>query len=560
MLDKESDAAVKRVLEDWRKSGKIRQFWRGDASLWTGTDEAKWLGWLSAPSDSTAQIQEIGALASDLRKEGITSAVLLGMGGSSLGAEVFARVFGPQAGWPVLHILDSTDPAAIRDVEASVNLTRTVFIVSSKSGTTLEPNILMDYFMHRLAAANVADPARHFVAITDPGSDLVRAADAHGFRKVFLGNPEIGGRYSVLSVFGLAPAAIAGVNVAKLLQSTAKMVNSCGRHVPPEQNPGVQLGAALGTLARAGRDKVTIITSPTIASFGAWLEQLIAESTGKEGKGLIPVDAEPLAAPDVYGRDRIFVYLRLDQAFDSNQESAVAALEKSGHPVLRIAIADDYDIGQEFFRWEIATAVAGSVIGINPFNQPDVEASKVKTRALMNAPAGSMKSEAPVFRSNGFSVFAGQKSTSAQSGANSLSGLLSQFFAGAQPGDYCAILAYLNATQNVTKSVQEIRRAVLDRKHIATCAGIGPRFLHSTGQAYKGGPNTGLFLQITSDHEPDLEVPEHPYTFGQVIDATARGDFEVLIERGRRALRVHLGQDTETGLRKLEQAISEALG
>ena len=559
-VDKDTGASVQRVLDEWRQSGKIRRLWRGDASLWTGSDEGKWMGWLHAPDDSKAQIQELVALASDLQKDEFRSAVLLGMGGSSLGAEVFARVFGPQPGRPVLHILDSTDPGAIRDVEASIDLSRTVFIVSSKSGTTLEPNILMDYFMHRLATVNVADPRSHFVAISDPGSELTRVATVRGFRKVFLGNPEIGGRYSVLSVFGLAPAAIAGVDVAKLLQSTAKMVKSCGRHVPPEQNPGVLLGAALGTLAKAGRDKVTIIASRKIASFGAWLEQLLAESTGKDGRGLIPVDAEPLAAPEAYGRDRIFVYLRLDKTFDRDQDRAVAALEKSGQPVLRIAIAEEFDIGQEFFRWEIATAVAGSVIGINPFNQPDVEASKVKTRALMNAPTGSAREENPVFKSNGISIFADARAASAQSGANSLSSVLNQFFAGARLGDYCAILTYLNPTKNVTEVVQEIRRAILDRKHIATCAGIGPRFLHSTGQAYKGGPNTGMFLQITSDHEPDLEVPEHSYSFGKVIDATARGDFEVLIERGRRALRVHLEQDTETGLRKLERAISEALG
>ena len=556
-FDQESGAAVQRVLDEWRQSVKIRRLWRGDASLWTGSDEGKWLGWLHVPDDSKAQLQEIGALASDLKKEAITAAVLLGMGGSSLGAEVFTKVFGPQTGWPVLHILDSTDPAAIRDVESCIDISRTVFIVSSKSGTTLEPNILMDYFWHRLEALNVANPGAHFLAISDPGSELTRVASERSFRKLFLGIPEIGGRYSVLSVFGLAPAAIAGVDVAKLLQSTARMVRSCGPDVPPEQNSGVLLGAALGTLAKAGRDKVTIIASPDIASFGAWLEQLLAESTGKDGKGLIPVDAEPIAAPDAYGRDRIFVYLRLDQAFDRNQDSAVVALENAGQPVLRIAIAGDYDIGQEFFRWEIATAVAGSVIGINPFNQPDVEASKIKTRALMNA-GTSAKAETPVFKSNGISVFAGQTTVSV--GANSLSGVLNQFFAAARPGEYCAILAYLNPRQNIIDLVQEMRRTIRDRKHIATCAGIGPRFLHSTGQAYKGGPNTGVFLQITSDHEPDLEVPEHSYSFGKVIDATARGDFEVLIERGRRALRVHLGQDTEAGLRKLEQAISEALG
>jgi transaldolase / glucose-6-phosphate isomerase len=561
-LDKDTGAAVEATRSEWRKSGKVRRLWRADAALWTGTDEGKWLGWLTAVDDSTKQLQEINAVADELRKEGITSAVLLGMGGSSLGAEVFAKTFGRQKGWPTLHVLDSTDPRAIMALENSIDLARTVFIVSSKSGTTLEPNILMDYFWSRAGAVRQGKAASQFIAITDPGSELARTAQSRGFRHLFLGNPEIGGRYSVLSVFGLVPAAIAGVDVAKLLKSSAKMVRSCGPHVPAEQNPGVLPGTALGRLVRSGHDKVTLIASPKLASIGAWLEQLLAESTGKEGKGIIPVDAEPAGVPDVYGRDRIFVYLRLDREFDAGEDSAIEALEKAGHPVLQIAIEESYNIGQEFFRWEIATAVAGSIIGINPFNQPDVEASKVKTRALMQARPNGSSSEPPLFQDDGIKLFASGRvgPILSAAGHNSFSGILKALFATARPGDYCALLAYLNPVKQVVDALQQVRRTIRDRERIATCAGIGPRFLHSTGQAYKGGPNTGIFLQITSDHAQDLPIPGHSYSFGKVLDATARGDFEVLNERERRVLHVHVGGDAAAGLNRLEQAISEALG
>ncbi len=558
-LDKAAAEAVQNTLQEWSKQGNIRRLWSGDASLWTGTDENKWLGWLEAVDDTRAQAKEICALAASLQKDSISNAVLVGMGGSSLGAEVFARTFGGRSQWPALHVLDSTHPEAIRAVEGKIDLTRSVFIVSSKSGSTLEPNILMDYFWDRVEKAKKGSAASRFIAITDPGSQLERVAKERRFRQVFLGNPAIGGRYSVLSVFGIVPAAISGVDVAGFLDSAAKMVRSCDRHVPPDQNPGVLLGAALGTLARSGRDKVTIIASPRIADFGAWLEQLLAESTGKQGKGLIPVDSEPLGSPSSYGDDRVFAYLRLDREFDAHQDDAVAALEKAGQPVLRCAIGDPHDIGQEFFRWEMATAVAGAVIEINPFNQPDVEASKVKTRALMKDGAKAAQ-EAKLFADDGIKLYAGGQITGdLDARGKSLSGVLKQFFAAAKPGDYCALVAYLNPDAAVTDALQQIRLKIRDRKKIATCAEIGPRFLHSTGQAYKGGPNTGIFLQITSDYEPDLQVPGQSYTFGKVIEATARGDFEVLNERGRRALHVHLAGDGESELKKLEQAISDAL-
>ena len=559
-LDKAAAEGVQNTLQEWTRAGNIRRLWSKDATLWTGTDEDKWLGWLQAIDDSRAQVPEINALAASLQKEAIRNAVLLGMGGSSLGAEVFARTFGARKQWPALHVLDSTHPEAIRTVERKVDLTHTVFIVSSKSGTTLEPNILMDYFWDRVEKEKKGSAASRFIAITDPGSQLERIAKERHFRHVFQGNPAIGGRYSVLSVFGLVPAAISGVDAARFIESAARMLRSCDRHVPPEQNPGVLLGVALGTLAKSGRDKVTIVASPRIADFGAWLEQVLAESTGKQGKGLIPVDAEPLGSPSSYGHDRVFAYLRLDGEFDAHQDDAVAALEKAGQPVLRFAIADPNDTGQEFFRWEMATAIAGAVIGINPFNQPDVEASKVKTRALMKDGAKAA-TEAALFSDNGIKLYAGaQTSSMLKTRGNSLSGVLKQFFAATKPGDYCALLAYLNPASNVGHALQQIRSKIRNSKKIATCAEIGPRFLHSTGQAYKGGPNTGVFLQITSDYEPDLPVPGQSYSFGKVIEATARGDFEVLNERGRRALHVHLAGDGASGLTKLEQAISDALG
>ena len=558
-LDKAAAGAVQNTLDEWQKAGNIRRLWNKDPSLWTGTDEGKWLGWLQAVSDSRAQAQEINALAASLQKESISNAVLLGMGGSSLGAEVFARTFGARPEWPALHVLDSTHPETIRAVEGKIDLTRTVFIVSSKSGTTLEPNILMDYFWDRVEKVKKGSAATHFIAITDPGSQLERVAKERGFRHVFLGNPAIGGRYSVLSVFGIVPAAISGVDIVRFLDSAAKMVRSCDRHVPPEPNPGVSLGAALGTLAKSGHDKLTIIASPRIADFGAWLEQLIAESTGKQGKGLIPVDAEPLGSPDCYGRDRVFAYLRLDSEFDADQDDAVAALEKAGQPVLRFSIADPNDISQEFFRWEMATAIAGAVIGIDPFNQPDVETSKVKTRALMKDGADAAP-ETPLFADNGIKLYTGSQTAGMLNArGNSLSGVLKQFFSEIRPGDYCALLAYLNSNADVRQALQQIRHAIRDRKKVATCAEIGPRFLHSTGQAYKGGPNTGVFLQITSDYQPDLPVPGQSYSFGEVIQATARGDFEVLNERGRRSLHVHLAGNGASGLMQLEQAISDAL-
>ncbi|HVP10917.1 MAG TPA: bifunctional transaldolase/phosoglucose isomerase [Phycisphaerae bacterium] len=557
---------VAEVLEEWRRDDKVRRLWTRDASLWTGHDESSWLDWLGVAEDQRANHGRFRSIAEEAKGLGYRYAVLLGMGGSSLCPEVLARVFGRQSGCPEMLVLDSTDPAEIRAMEERIDLANTLFIVSSKSGTTLEPNIFKDYFLERVKQTVGAEKAgRHFVAITDPGSELEKAAEADGFRRIFHGVPGIGGRYSALSDFGLVPAAIMGLDVPRLLERTEEMVHACASCVPPAENPGVVLGATLGTLAREGRDKVTVVASPGIVDFGAWLEQLLAESTGKDGKGLIPVDREKLGPPEVYGQDRLFIYLRMENGADARQDAAMNALEQAGQPVVRIAATDPYQLGQGFFRWEIATAVAGAILGVNAFNQPDVEASKIETRKLTAAyeKTGSLPAETSILQEGDIRLFADEKNASElsqQAGSDrSLRGYLRAHLKRLQEGDYFALLAFIARNQPHEERLQAIRKEVLDNRHIATCMGFGPRFLHSTGQAYKGGPNTGVFLQITCDDAHDLPVPGRKFTFGVVKAAQARGDFQVLAERGRRALRVHLGPDVTAGLDALGDAVRQAL-
>jgi transaldolase/glucose-6-phosphate isomerase len=553
--------AIAASLETWRLDGNVRRLWAGDAGLWTRSDEAKWLGWLNIAQKQRERIGSLASLAEDIRQQSFSHILLLGMGGSSLGPEVLAETFARKDGPPLL-VLDSTDPAQVRTIESKIDPAQTLFIVSSKSGSTLEPNILKQYFFEGAKRAVGADKAgSRFIAITDPGSPLQRVAERDRFRRIAYGIPSIGGRYSVLSDFGMVPAAAMGLDVDRLLGATEIMVRSCNANVPPADNPGVVLGTILGVLAKTGRDKVTIVASPSIADFGAWLEQLLAESTGKQGKGLIPVDAEPLGPPDVYGMDRLFVYVRLSGEADMKQDDAVAALERAGHPIVRIAVTDRYQIGQEFFRWEFATAVAGSILGINPFDQPDVEASKDKTRKLTAAyeRSGKLPPETALLEKGGLTLFADGKNRKAFGKAGTLVEILAAHFARVQTGDYSALLAYVERNKRHLEALQDIRVLIRDRKRVATCLGFGPRFLHSTGQAYKGGPNTGVFLQITCDDPPDVQVPDQKYTFGVVIAAEARGDFEVLAERDRRVLRVHLGLHVAAGLTTLKDAVRQAL-
>jgi transaldolase/glucose-6-phosphate isomerase len=559
-------ASVKANLEDWRAGDKVRRLWKHDASLWTGTDEANWLGWLDITAEQIARGEKLRAAVADVKKENFTDILLLGMGGSSLCPDVLRVTFGKIAGFPQLHVLDSTDPAQVKAFENEVDLAKTIFIVSSKSGTTLEPNIFKQYFFERVKQTVGAEKAgSRFIAITDPGSKMQQVAEGDHFRHIFPGLPSIGGRYSALSNFGVVPAAIMGLDLSRFLSRTQEMVEACGAGVSADQNPGVVLGIILGTAARNGRDKVTLITSPGISSLGAWLEQLMAESTGKQGKGIVPIDREEIGPPEVYGNDRVFAYVRLETAPDKAQDAKVAALEQAGHPVVRIPLGDIYDLGQEFFRWEIATAVAGSVIGINAFNQPDVEASKIATRNLTNEyeKTGSLPAEKPVLEDDGIKLFTDPVNADALARAagsdKSLAGYLRAHLKRVGAGDYFALLAYIQMDEEHETLLQELRQALRDKKRVATCLEFGPRFLHSTGQAYKGGPNSGVFLQVTCDDAADLPVPGQTYTFGVVKAAQARGDFQVLAERGRRALRVHLGKDLASGLARLSAAFHQAL-
>jgi|HubBroStandDraft_1064217.scaffolds.fasta_scaffold00390_19 transaldolase/glucose-6-phosphate isomerase len=555
--------AVEAELDAWRAGGRIRRLWARDAGLWSGADEASWLGWLDIARRQREALPALAGLAVEAARH--RHILLLGMGGSSLGPAVLGQVFGVQGGHPRLHVLDSTDPAQILAVESRIDLAQTLFIVSSKSGTTLESAILRQYFFARARSVlGDSETAGRFVAVTDPGSPLQRQADGTGFARVFLGDPAIGGRYSVLSAFGLVPAAAMGIDVAGLLDATETMVRSCGPDVPPAANPGVELGVTLGIAALDGRDKVTLVAGPGLEDFGVWAEQLLAESTGKAGEALIPVAAEPIGSPDAYGPDRIFVHLTFADQPDP-QANLLDELERAGQPVLRITLCGREQLGQEFFRWQIATAVAGSVLGINPFDQPDVEAGKIATRALIDAyeASGSLPAEAPIFEAERVAVFADPANAAELRhlvAAPSLEAYLAAHLSRLGAGDYAAFLAYIPQGAATIEALQAMRRAVRDRYRVATCTGFGPRYLHSTGQAYKGGPNSGVFLQITSEPAPDLAVPGQRYSFGTVEAAQARGDFAVLAERGRRALRVHLSGDLGLGLDRLVTAIRRAAG
>ncbi|MCA1648942.1 MAG: bifunctional transaldolase/phosoglucose isomerase [Acidobacteria bacterium] len=558
---------VAKKLPDWDTQGGTRRLFAGDGTLWTGADEPHWIGWIGIVDQQLDDLAPLLALREEVHRDGFRHVLLLGMGGSSLCPEVWKETFGKVAGWPELLILDSTDPVQVQSIADKIDPAKTLFIVSSKSGSTLEPNIFKSYFLEKAKRAVGADAAAtRFVAVTDPGSNLEKDATAERFRDVFPGVKSIGGRYSALSNFGMVPAAAMGLDVEKLLDEAQRMLHACDPGVPAEENPGLLLGTILGVAAGTGIDKLTLVASPGISDLGAWLEQLIAESTGKEGKGIIPIDREKPAPPDTYGEDRLFAYLRLEEAPDWAQDAAVAALEKAGRPVVTIRVATKYDLAEEFVRWEIATAIAGSVLGINPFNQPDVEASKIATKAITTEyeKTGTLPPETPFFEADGVKLFTDGANrdalTKAAGDSPTLASYLKAHLDRLGKGDYFGLLAYVPMTADNEQTLQAARHRVRDRKKVATCLGFGPRFLHSTGQAYKGGPNSGVFLQVTCDDPVDVPVPGQKYTFGVVKAAQARGDFEVLSERKRRALRVHLGADLAAGLRTLHAAIEKALG
>jgi len=545
--------AVTAAQKAWTKAGTIRKLWAKDASVWSNADEANWLGWLDAPTKAKANLSTLEAFAAKVKGGKWSDVVLLGMGGSSLGAEVLREVLVKGAKF---HILDSTDPDEVRALDAKIAIATTLFIVASKSGSTLEPNLFKDYYFDRVAQAIGKDKAgSHFVAITDPGSSLEKDAKAEGFADIFPGEKSIGGRYSVLSNFGLVAAAAMGADMKSFVAEALAAEAACGPLSPPATNPGAQLGIALGTLAARGRDKITIFASKGVASFGAWLEQLVAESTGKHGKGIIPIDGEPVGSASSYSKDRVFVVFKIKG--EDAHDTLVSALKPLGHPVIEIEVDGAYQLARLFYVFEIATAVAGSVIGINPFDQPDVEAAKIKARALMDA-GGAKETEKPVFVRNGISVYADPANAKALAGAETLEDCLAAHFKRVGAGDYIALVGFIERNAAHTADFDAMRAALRDKFGAGVCLGFGPRFLHSTGQAYKGGPATGVFLQVTCKHAHDVAVPGRGYTFGAVVDAQAAGDLAVLTERGRRAIRIHL-DNVDEGLAALRRAVEAAV-
>jgi len=553
-----AEEEVAALREQWRREGGLRRLWSRDAALWTGGDEARWLDWLDAPARTDAEA--LSRLAARASQGHFRHVLLLGMGGSSLCPDVLARTFGRRERAPELRVLDSTVPGQVARTGAEIDAGATLFVVSSKSGTTIEPTCFLHHFAERARESLGGDAraaADRFVAITDPGSALEEQARREGFRAVAHGVPGIGGRFSALSPFGLLPAALMGLDVAALRDNAARMAGSCGPAVPPAENPGARLGLALGSLARRGRDKLTLVLSPRIASLGGWLEQLVAESLGKQGVGVVPVDGEVPAGPEAYGEDRLFVQMVLRGDASDEQDAALEKLAAAGHPVVRIELSDPEQLAQEFFRWEVATAVAGAVLGVNPFDQPDVEAAKVEARELMAAyrESGELPAETPL-AADGELLLYGDP---ALQDAGDLAGALRAHLERARPGDYFAVNAFLDMRPEMEEPLQQLRHAVRDRLQLATTLGFGPRFLHSTGQLHKGGPDTGLFLQLTADDTAELPVPDQGFTFGVLCRAQAQGDFRVLAARGRRILWVHLGADPAAGLARLGGAVAAAL-
>ena len=534
---------VDELRKDWQAEGVGARVWRRDPTLWPAAppqDVADRMGWLQLPELMHEQLPELMAFAEEVRNEGIRHVVVLGMGGSSLAPDVFRAMFGARPGFPELLVLDSTHPQAIAAVARRIDPRKTLFLVSSKSGTTLEPLSFYRYFWEAVRSTG-ARPERQFAVVTDPGTPLEKLAEEEGFRAIFRALPTVGGRYSALTHFGLVPAALIGAEVRGLLDQAWTMAEECAASVPVLENPGLGLGAVLGELARQGRDKLTFYASSGFEPFPVWVEQLVAESTGKIGKGIVPVVDEPRVAVDRYGADRLFVEIQESGRPDADLAEHVARLERAGHPVIHLRVADRTQLGQEFFRWELAVASAGMVLGINPYDQPDVEFAKELARQAMAHPSGA--------------VGADVIETVPIHDTGELSRRLQAWMQMLRPGDYVAVQAYLAPTPEVAAALGEIRRELLERLRVATTLGIGPRFLHSTGQLHKGGPNTGLFLQIVDTPEKDLEVPGMDYTFGQIIRAQAIGDYQALVQKHRRVLRVDLGSDVPAGLRRLVGAL-----
>ncbi len=556
------DGGIRRALADMARQRIVERVWEHDFTVWKPVDKeiSNRLGWLRIGDEMRQHLGRLGALVHDLQAAGYAHAILLGMGGSSLAPELYGKTFGVRPGFLNLTVLDSTDPGAVLAATAGYDLNRTLFIVSTKSGGTVETLSSFKYFYNLVSeAAGDSLVGEHFIAITDPGSSLATLAGRYGFRAVFLNDPNIGGRYSALSYFGLVPAVLLGVDVPLLLDRAAEMAQACGTQVVSQRNPGAQLGAAIACAGLAGRDKLTLVISPSIVSFGDWVEQLIAESTGKDGKGILPVVGEPVAAPSVYAaNDRLFVQLRLDG--ESAEDAALEAVQQAGHPVLRLALRDLYDQGAQCFLWEMATAVAGHLLSINPFDQPNVEAAKEQARRVVAeyAAHGALPSVPPTLTGDGVAVYTAPGA--AGSAAATPAAALCDFTDQARPGDYVAIHAYLQPTPAADAALQALRLCLRDRLRVATTVGYGPRFLHSTGQLHKGDAGRGLFIQITADSALELPIPDEAgkatssLSFGVLKMAQALGDRQALLDAGRRVIRFHL-QDVVDGLEYLTRSL-----
>lgn len=561
-LQGEVDAALDRTANEHF----AQRVWEKDPALWKPNPSEQSeivdrLGWLTVVDQMMDMLPQLHGLRDDVRSSGFTYAVLLGMGGSSLAPEVLRETFGSAPGQPELLVLDSTDPATILDFERQIDLPHTLFIVASKSGGTIETLSQYTYFREKLRAAGDDNVGQHFIAITDPGTKLDQLARDNGFRAIFRNPTDIGGRYSALSLFGLVPAAVLGIDVETLLTRAQTMQQACQVSQPALENPGLFLGAIMGALASNGHDKVTLVMSPPISTFGYWIEQLIAESTGKEGKGILPVEGETLGETSVYGNDRFFVYLRTDEGFDPDQDAKIAVLKQAGQPVMTLALQNTYDLGMEFFRWEFATAIAGAFLSINAFDQPNVQESKDNTSRLLDdyAKSKELPEPEPILRTEHVAIVAGEREMSAMYDAVSLQAALETYFREVQPGDYIALLAYLQRTPETHEMLQHIRLHLRNLCKAATTLGYGPRFQHSTGQEHKGGPNTGVFLQFVADSAEDVAIPSEPYSFGVLKAAQALGDLQSLQAHGRRVIRINLGANIVAGLSELRRAVDAAI-
>jgi glucose-6-phosphate isomerase len=548
-------SAVDRALITWSKNGNTARLWRGDASLWSGADESNWLGWLDIASQMRDRAGDLCAFAQQVRDKGITDILLLGMGGSSLCPEVLAMTCGSREGWPRLHVLDSTVPAQVQRFADAVNLETTLCIVASKSGTTTEPHAFCEFFWKKMQGTIEDAAGQNFVAITDPGSDLETLAREREFLSIFYGLPEIGGRFSALSNFGMVPAALIGIDVRAFLERAVAMGRRC--KLSDDQNPGLLLGLVLGELAKSGRDKVTLVTSPKLWDLGAWLEQLLAESTGKNGRGLIPVDLEEVATPSVYGEDRVFVYIRLKDNADAEQDAGIENLRAANFPVIQIDVAELLDLGAEFFRWEYATAVAGAVMNINPFDQPNVQESKDFTAQLTQAyeQEGILPVQTPFFVEDDVEVYADEANAQALGTIKDLNSCTAELLNQIRAGDYVALCAYLDMNEDTVAVLQALRHRIRNVYQVTTTLGFGPRFLHSTGQLHKGGPNNVVVVQLTSDDATDVDIPGRAFSFGVLKQAQALGDARALSSRKRRAIRIHFKADIIAGIHRVKQAV-----